>query len=237
MIRIGINELNKLLKENTVHPLNKQLVCQNIEITVHYFCLPKFGNWHDYEKFYYISETKEIVSQNDSSWEEVVKKANNPESKVRIYAEINQDLDIFDMNQELDELKPKFKLIKNDSIEINGHKLYRLQALIDFADVKAGDLGGYIEKKDNLSYNGNAWIYDNARVFDNAHISGNVRIFDDVCVYDNARISGNACIFDDVKIFGNAYISGKACIYEKAHIYGDAHVTGRANIHNNAHVF
>ena len=69
-----------------------------------------------------------------------------------------------------------------------GKKLFRIRALIDFGDVKAGDLGGYIEKEKNLSHNGNAWVYGNARVSGYARVSGDAR------VYDNARVSGNADI-------------------------------------------
>ncbi|MBB4077294.1 hypothetical protein GGR08_001625, partial [Bartonella fuyuanensis] len=31
------------------------------------------------------------------------------------------------------------------------------QALKDFDDIKAGDLGGFIEKEVNLSHDGNCW--------------------------------------------------------------------------------
>lgn len=40
--------------------------------------------------------------------------------------------------------------LTNEIIEIYGIKLVRIKALIDFADIKAGELGGYIEKENNL---------------------------------------------------------------------------------------
>jgi len=49
--------------------------------------------------------------------------------------------------------------------------LWRIRALRDFADVKAGDHGGWIEKESNLSHGGNCWIYGNAKVCGNAMIS------------------------------------------------------------------
>ena len=49
-----------------------------------------------------------------------------------------------------------------------GRKLYRIKALIDFKSVKAGDLGGWIEKEENLSHNDNACVHGNARVYGNA---------------------------------------------------------------------
>ena len=86
----------------------------------------------------------------------------------------------------------KFELIKNDYISLDGYTLYRIRALIDFYDVSAGDLGGYIEKEANLSQEGNAWVYDNARVFGNAIICGDAVIAerDDYIVFKNSWSSG-----------------------------------------------
>ena len=61
----------------------------------------------------------------------------------------------------------KFELT-TDRIEENGTILYLIQALIDFWDVKAGDLGGYVEKKENLSQSVNACVSGNARVYGDA---------------------------------------------------------------------
>ena len=38
----------------------------------------------------------------------------------------------------------------------------RIRATIAFGVVKAGDLGGWIEKEENLSQEGDAWVYGNA---------------------------------------------------------------------------
>ena len=42
--------------------------------------------------------------------------------------------------------------------------LYRIKALKDFGNVKKGDLGGYVEREENLSHSGDCWIYDKAKV-------------------------------------------------------------------------
>jgi hypothetical protein len=60
--------------------------------------------------------------------------------------------------------------------------LRRIRAVRDFCGVKAGDYGGYIEDENNLSQDGNAWVFGNARVSDNA------------CMFGNARVSGDAKI-------------------------------------------
>ena len=51
-----------------------------------------------------------------------------------------------------------------------GRTLHRIRAVRDFGDVKAGDLGGWIETESNLSNDGNAWVYGDARVSGRKHI-------------------------------------------------------------------
>lgn len=66
----------------------------------------------------------------------------------------------------------KFKLTSEFIVDISGVKLFRIKALIEFGNVKAGDLGGYIEKEKNLSHMGNAWVSGNAQVFGKARVFG-----------------------------------------------------------------
>lgn len=47
-------------------------------------------------------------------------------------------------------------------IEKWGKKLFRIKALISFESVEVGELGGYVEKEDNLAQTGNAWVSGNA---------------------------------------------------------------------------
>mgnify|MGYP000783143203 CR=1 FL=1 len=71
-------------------------------------------------------------------------------------------------------------------IEKLGKKLFRIKALISFGSVEAGELGGYVEKEDNLAQDGDAWVCGNAWVYDNARVYGNA------WVCGNARVCGNA---------------------------------------------
>ena len=48
--------------------------------------------------------------------------------------------------------------------------LHRIRAVAEFGLVKIGDLGGWIEKEENLSHEGNAWVCDNAKVFSTSHV-------------------------------------------------------------------
>ena len=110
----------------------------------------------------------------------------------------------------------KFELTTETTTNVAGKKLFRIKALIDFGDVKAGELGGYVEKEGNVSQEGNAWVCGDAEVYGNARISGNARIYGDAMIYgnaevsDNARISGYAWVSGDARISGNAEVSGDA---------------------------
>ena len=79
-------------------------------------------------------------------------------------------------------------------IEKLGKKLFRIKALISFGSVEAGELGGYVEKEDNLAQNGNAWVCDDAEVYGNARVFGSARVCGDARVYGNARVCGNAWV-------------------------------------------
>lgn len=36
--------------------------------------------------------------------------------------------------------------------------VFRIKALKDFGEIKAGEIGGLIEQEENLSQDGNAWV-------------------------------------------------------------------------------
>ena len=105
----------------------------------------------------------------------------------------------------------KFKLTSEFIVDISGVKLFRIKALIEFGNVKAGDLGGYIEKEENLSHMGNAWVSGNAQVSGDARVSGNARVSGDAQVFGDAQVSGDAQVFGDARVSGDkdyAYAHG-----------------------------
>ena len=57
----------------------------------------------------------------------------------------------------------KYKLT-SETTGCDGFILYRIEALMDFSDVKTGDKGGFVQSENNLSQLGNAWVYGNAKV-------------------------------------------------------------------------
>ena len=141
----------------------------------------------------------------------------------------------------------KYEITSNTK-EFAGRKLFQIRALKDFGDVKAGDLGGYIEKEENLSQDGIAWVFDNACVYDNArvlcnacvcgnaYVYDNAQIYDDARIYDNVCVYGNAYVYGDAKVFGNACVCDDAEVFDNAQVYGDAKVFGNAYVCDNAEV-
>ncbi len=159
----------------------------------------------------------------------------------------------------------KYILTKNE-IFYGGKRLFQIKAIHDFKntryeeldidamyetrnDGKFGyihkdDLGGFIEKEENLSQDGNAWvaenakIYDNARVFGDAFVAGNANIYGDSQIYDNACINGDASVFNGKsRVYGNARIKDYASIQGNVQIYGNALIAGQTEIRENAQVY
>ena len=108
---------------------------------------------------------------------------------------------------------------------INGTvTLHRIKASVAFGNIKSGDIGGWIEKKENLSHDGNAWVFDDARVFDDAQVFGDAQVFDDARVFGNAQVYGNAQVFGDARVFGNVRVCGNAQVFGDARVYSSKHV-------------
>ena len=55
--------------------------------------------------------------------------------------------------------------------------LHRIRAVAEFGLVKIGDLGGWIEKEENLSNEGKAWVCGDAKVWGNAKVCGDAKVF------------------------------------------------------------
>lgn len=80
--------------------------------------------------------------------------------------------------------------LTGETKEIGGVTLHRIRALIDIPehDVKAGDLGGWIEAERNLSQNGEAWVTGSACVTGKALVTGEARVTGNAWVRGNARV-------------------------------------------------
>lgn len=98
---------------------------------------------------------------------------------------------------------------------INGHNMHRIVALHDIPmhDVKAGDLGGWVESTWNLSQEGSCWIKDEsmayqlARISDNAIVMGAAEVYETAKVYDEAVINGMVSVFGSARICKNMVVA------------------------------
>ena len=116
-------------------------------------------------------------------------------------------------------MNKKYELLRNDYIEYEGTTLYRIKALRDFGNVKAGELGGYIEKEDNLSHEHNCWVYKHAKVFGNAEVYDNAYVYGNAEVYQNAKITCNSRVYGDAKIEEDTIIGKVSIPYKKIFQY------------------
>ena len=104
----------------------------------------------------------------------------------------------------------KYEMTDETKTLDDGTVLHRIRAVRDFtlangAEVLAGDLGGWIEKEDNLSHGDSAWVY------------GSARVYGDAWVYDDARVHGDAEVKSarDYAVFKNGWSSGRWFTYTR----------------------
>lgn len=141
----------------------------------------------------------------------------------------------------------KYKLTDR-TIQRFGKTLYQIQALKSFSNVKAGDLGGFVESEANLAQDYDAWIYDNAvvcdeaRVFHNAKVrdeaivKGKSQIYNSAIVQNRALVAGNADVFDRALVGGYAFVTGNSRVWGQSQVSGQAKVCGHAVITEQANI-
>ena len=117
-----------------------------------------------------------------------------------------------------------------------GRRLFRIKALVAFGNVEAGELGGYIEKEENLDQDGNAWVYGDAKVYGNAKVYGDAKVYGNAKVCGNAELYGNAKVCENAWVCENAELCGDAWVYGNAKVYGEAKVYGNAKVYGEAKV-
>lgn len=132
----------------------------------------------------------------------------------------------------------KYEMLKDDTKVVNGVTVYRIVALKDFADVEAGDKGGYIESEKCLEQEGACWVYNeavilgksnldkNARVYGKSVVKGTCYLTGDCFIYDGVTLDGSILVADFAKIYGNTVIKGRAIICDNAHIEGGTLIEG-----------
>ena len=121
---------------------------------------------------------------------------------------------------------------------IDEKMLHRIRAVRDIPEhnVKAGDLGGWLETEENLSHNGAAWVMNSAYVMGKARVMGKALVADSALVMDSAhvmdfaRVMGKALVTDSARVMGNALVMDSAYVMGKARVTDSARVMGKARV-------
>ena len=128
----------------------------------------------------------------------------------------------------------KYEILKDDYRLIGDTKIYRIRLLVDGVVplARKGDLGGFVQREDNLDQEGTCWLYNNAIAMERANVSQNAKLYDDAIIFDNARARGNAQMGDYSRVFGYATIEGECCIEGNASVKGESVVKGETSLCN-----
>lgn len=121
-----------------------------------------------------------------------------------------------------------------------GRTLHRIRALVDlpYHNIKAGDLGGFVEGEHNLC--DEAWVADNAIVCDNAALHRRSRaenyalVMGDASAWGSALIKDHATVSDFALVNQDATISDYARVSEFARVLWEAKVGGHASLKGHA---
>ena len=129
-------------------------------------------------------------------------------------------------------------------------KLHRIRIIEDHRRAKAGTLGGFVYKKENIKDDGivlgdaiiaddaviKGTVLEHARVFGEALVEKDAVVKGYACVHDNACIIDSAMVTDHARIYENAKVSGEACVFNYATAYMNAMIMDRARICGNARI-
>lgn len=123
--------------------------------------------------------------------------------------------------------------------------LHRIRALQDVGDqVKAGDLGGFVESESNLETDPSdgAWIFDDAIAAGDAYVDRDACLRGDAIACDRAYISKGSVMSGHSRAEDNAYLrgasmTGKALASGNAQIIHDPHTMGTPILSGNCKVY
>ena len=151
-------------------------------------------------------------------------------------------------------MTPKYELLQHPYTR-GSETIYQIKALRDFSDVKAGDLGGYISTEENLSHDGDCWLYqqsvacEKSKVKDDAKLYGTSTLFDYAVAYNNAilkddaelsdcaRIGGDAIAKDNCLLHDHIVVTDQSVIRGNADLSGEIFVSGHSDISGDVELF
>lgn len=90
-----------------------------------------------------------------------------------------------------------YKIVRDESRVMSiDKKVYRIEALKNFSDVKKGDKGGYVQSLTSIGQSGKSWVYDDAIVSGTATVTGDATVRGDSHIHSMVKLRKNASIID-----------------------------------------
>jgi carbonic anhydrase/acetyltransferase-like protein (isoleucine patch superfamily) len=175
------------------------------------------------EQLYFYTVTSEV----NNSEESLHFSFNDSASKIEITHTYPENFD-------------KYCILEEGKKFINNH-VYPIMAMRTFLVrdhilVIMGEIGGWVEKEENLSHEGGCWVFHKARVY------GNAQVLENACVYNLANIFGNAIVKGYARLLGSSYVYGNAIISGHSELDGrvsvgdDSKLSGNVSINNNCQI-
>lgn len=120
---------------------------------------------------------------------------------------------------------PKYEII--DIPHPDYPHLHRIRALRDVGGiVHAGDWGGYVQTADNLSQEGDCWIFGDAIACEDALVSQGAQVSEEAVIRGSALVSGTA------SVSGSAVVEDHAIVMAGT-VEGDCFISGNARLCEN----
>lgn len=120
----------------------------------------------------------------------------------------------------------KYELVLDKPYNYRSHVLYPVRAVRDFNGVHAGDIGGYVESEDNLSQDGNCWIYGKSKVYGTSVVTGDATVHNSD-IY-NSVIADAAHVHDSS--VRDSMVLKSALVHERSVVRNHCIITDEARV-------
>lgn len=144
-------------------------------------------------------------------------------------------------------LGKKYKLGKKESVSQHDGSVLSVHRVIALRDiprygVKAGDIGGWIESKDNLEQEGDCWVGGNAFVSGRSRVRHNALVTDDANVSSTSNnlyqwVGGNAVVKNFAVVTGTSFIIDDNAVIQDNAFLRDTNVSHTAIVRDRSQVF
>ena len=127
-----------------------------------------------------------------------------------------------------------FKLTEETIVNEAGRKLRQIECTRDFKFAQAGELGGFIEKEENLG--GEAWVDEGAQVWGEAKVINGSVLRDNARVYGRSKVRNGSVIYGEARVYDYAMVDG-CFVGGQAKVYGKSRLALGVTMADQAEVF